>query len=242
MSSTLGVDVVANLIPAWYPRDMPSTPTAPLYLYLHGFASSAASKKGVRLRDVFASRGAVLHLPDLNRPSFSELDHDAMLAEVDRFAADAPADAPVRLIGSSLGGWLAARWAELNPSRVDRLVLLCPGFDMVSRWPAYLGAERIERWRTRGYLPFPDARGEPTPVHWGFVESALRHPPTPATPCPTLILHGTRDVVVPVDGSRAYAQAHAHVTLRELDDDHALTATLPAIESEVLGFFDLHAD
>jgi pimeloyl-ACP methyl ester carboxylesterase len=219
---------------------MRETTTAPFYLYLHGFASSAASKKGVRLRDVFAARGAELHLPDLNRPSFATLDHDAMLAEVDRVAGQAPAGAPVRLIGSSLGGWLAARWAELNPARTDRVVLLCPGFDMVSRWPAFLGPERIEKWRSRGYLPFPDASGAPVPVHWGFVESALRHPPTPTTPCPTLILHGREDVVVPIEGSRAYTEAHAHVTLRELDDDHALTATLPAIESEVLRFFDLH--
>ena len=28
-----------------------------------------------------------------------------------------------------------ATWAELHPERVERMFLLCPGFDLPSRWP-----------------------------------------------------------------------------------------------------------
>jgi pimeloyl-ACP methyl ester carboxylesterase len=31
------------------------------------------------------------------------------------------------LIGSSMGGYIAARYAELHPEQVAKLVLLCPG-------------------------------------------------------------------------------------------------------------------
>ena len=53
------------------------------YAYLHGFASNARSKKGLALQERFARTGVELWLPDLNRPSFAQLSHRAMLAHLD---------------------------------------------------------------------------------------------------------------------------------------------------------------
>lgn len=209
------------------------------YAYLHGFASSPRSVKGLALERAFAARGLTLARPDLNRPSFALLDHDAMLAAVDEMDAQAPGGPPWRLVGSSLGGWLAARWAELHPARVDRLVLLCPAFDMNARWPTVLGADQMARWEREGGLSWPDAGGEPTDVHWGFFEGAGRHPPMPAVPCPTTILHGVRDELVPIEQSRRYAAARPHVRLIELDDDHALTDSIDRMVAEVLRAFEI---
>ena len=211
----------------------------PRYLFLHGFASGPASRKGQALAAAFAARGLALLRPDLNVPDFAHLTHTASLTAVDAAAGDG--GAPVVLIGSSLGGYLAARWAELHPARAARLVLLCPGFDMIARWPQLLGADAIARWRAHGVLAFPDGAGTPTPVHWAFIEDALRHPPTPAPPCPTLVLHGTRDDVVPIATSRAYAAAHPAVRLVELDDDHALLASIDRISAEIAAFLALPA-
>lgn len=223
-----------------YHRVMPDIPrVTPTFVFLHGFASSGASTKGVELAAIFRTLGHTLLTPDLNRPSFAELDHDAMLAEVDRCIAEHDAPGPVRLIGSSLGGWLATRWAQLNPERVDRLVLLCPGFDMPNRWPSMLGADRMKRWQERGFLPFPDATGAPVPVHWGFVEAALRHPAIPIAPCQTLIVHGTQDAVVPLASSQAYADVYPNVSLVTVDDDHGLIASLPTIATATIDFFEL---
>lgn len=51
----------------------------------------------------------------------------------------------------------------------------------------------------------------------------------PAT-TPTRVLHGTSDTIVPVEVSRALAARCPHVLLRELDDGHALSDSLDAID------------
>lgn len=211
------------------------------YAYLHGFASSPRSKKGVALNASFAERGLSLDLLDLNRPSFGELTLSAQLGEVGRWAADKER---VALIGSSMGGWVTSRFAELNISKIERIVLLAPGFEMVSRWPKLVGAQGMAAWRAHGALPFPDADKVPTPVHWGFLEDALTLPVSPAPAVPTLVIHGTGDEVVPVETSRAWVAAHPRpdlVRLIEVDDDHQLTASTALIAREVFGFFGLTA-
>jgi len=142
----------------------------------------------------------------------------------------------VDLIGSSLGGYLAALYAARHPEAVRRLVLLCPGIDMTRRWPVLFGAPAMTRWRAEGRLVLPNARGEPVPVHWGFLEDALDHVAIPHPACPTLIIHGTRDAVVPIESSRAWVTALPNARLIEVDDDHELIASLPLIADETLRF------
>lgn len=213
----------------------------PRYAYLHGFASSASSHKGTQLRQRLAAIGIDLELPDLNRPSFASLTIDAALEAIDELDATSEANAagerpPWRFIGSSMGGFLAARWAQLHPDRVQRLLLLCPGFGLPERWPEILGVEAFAHWREAGALHMPDGQGNMVAVHWGFYESAERQPKFPPVPCATTIIHGRADEVVPVHVSREYL-AHMQarpdappVELLEVDDDHALVASLDVIE------------
>lgn len=207
------------------------------YAYLHGFGSSSGSRKGVALAGAFRQRGVELALLDLNRPSFQRLSHLAALEALDDM--NRASGQPLCLIGSSLGGWLAARWAELNPGRVERLVLLCPGFDLAGRWPALLGPEKMHEWESAGALPFPDAYGLNVPVHYAFYRALLREPGFPEVSCPTLLLHGVRDEVVPVHSSRAFAATRPHVRLVEFDDDHALVQSLLPIARETVSFLGL---
>ena len=53
--------------------------------YLHGFASSPASRKARVLGERLAARGHTLHVPDLRRPSFAHLSHDDVVT-VNRLA------------------------------------------------------------------------------------------------------------------------------------------------------------
>ena len=46
----------------------------------------------------------------------------------------------------------------------------------------------------------------------------------PPESVPTIVIHGVRDVIVPIDGSRRYAEHGAR--LIETDDDHRLSDSL----------------
>ncbi|MEZ4365929.1 MAG: YqiA/YcfP family alpha/beta fold hydrolase [Kofleriaceae bacterium] len=206
-------------------------------LYLHGFASSPGSRKAVAFAARFAALGHDVDRLELRRPSLAALRLSAILDEVARAAAAAPA--PVVLIGSSLGGLAAARHTERDP-RVVAQVLLAPAFQLVPRWRERLGPAAWQAWRDDGALEVHDyATGAPARVHAGFLDDAAAIDPEgtfPAFPVPTLILHGVGDDVVPIATSRQVAAAEPRVRLIELDDDHELGASIPRLLAEAEAF------
>lgn len=204
------------------------------YAYLHGFASSQHARKGVALAERFEARGLELTRPDLNRPSFEAQTFSHALEALDEMDDDP--NARWRLIGSSMGGYLAARWAQLNPTRVERLVLLCPGFNARERWEQIMGVAAFAQWRREGSLMVPDALGTPRPLRWDLMADAVQHPAEPDTPCPTLILHGCDDETVPVESSRQYSATRDNVRLIELSSNHRLLNVVEQISDECLAF------
>jgi pimeloyl-ACP methyl ester carboxylesterase len=187
-------------------------------LYLHGFASSPQSSKARYLAARFAEHGWPLEIPDLNGADFRHLTITGQLRIVEQCAAGEP----VHLIGSSLGGWLAALYAARHPE-AQRLVLLAPAFGFPRLYAESLGAERVEAWRRTGVLRVMHyAKGEETELGWQFMEDAQRYEDEPAILQPCLIFHGTRDTVVPVQVSRQFARTRTCCELREADSDHEL--------------------
>lgn len=204
-----------------------------LHAYLHGFASSHLSSKGQELRRRYAQLDREFVCPELNRPSFAEQTISAGLAYLDELDAEMRArhgaDLRWRLIASSLGGYLGARWAELHPERVDRLLLLCPAFDFAARWPKMIGEAAMRKWEEEGRFPFPGPQGAPVAVSWRFIADAREHPAHPRFTCPARIVHGRRDIVVPIESSRGYVRDHPEIELLEVDDDHPLEGSMDAI-------------
>jgi uncharacterized protein len=213
-------------------------------LYLHGFASGPRSTKGVAFEQHFAARGLTIERLDLRVPSFEHLRLSAMIQTVQAAigASEAgPRSAPtgarrVVLIGSSLGGLTAARVAERDP-RVIATVLLAPAFQLVARWRQMLGIE-WDAWQRTGWREVTDyTTGKPAAIDFGFVEDvAAIDVGEPDVAVPTLILHGTRDDVVPIERSRAFASGRPHVRLVELDDGHELVTSLPTLLAETERF------
>jgi pimeloyl-ACP methyl ester carboxylesterase len=111
-------------------------------LYLHGFASGPASGKAQWFRRAFIERGVDLEIPDLVEGDFENLTISGQLAVIERVAQGEA----ISLIGSSMGGYLAALYASRHPE-VNRLVLLAPAFHFPQRWPEELGQERAADWR-----------------------------------------------------------------------------------------------
>ena len=218
------------------------TDFAPSYRFahIHGFSSSAASKKGVHLAREYRRRGRKLLLPDLNRPSFEEITFTKALEVIDEMDATYGQDVGWRISASSMGAYLTALWAAHNPERVDRLVLLCPAFDLVGRFPSLVGSRRMAQWEKEGTLRLPGpVDDEMRPVHWAFIEDARRYGTHPEVPCPTLIIHGRKDPTIPIASSRNYAKARDHVELVEVDDVHNLENSLDLLTDEIMTFFEL---
>jgi pimeloyl-ACP methyl ester carboxylesterase len=204
-------------------------------LYLHGFGSGPASKKAQRLVATFAARGAQLEALDLTpgEDGFERSSPSSMLAVAQaRLAAGAP---PHALVGSSLGGYLAAVAASRDPS-IERLVLLAPAFRLFERWDRKLGAAERETWRHEGREVFHFASQRTRRLGWQFHEDARSYPQFPEVRVPTLCIAGRRDEAVPIADVTAFVERTPTARLIEVDDGHELTDSLDLIVEEAWGF------
>ena len=201
-------------------------------VYLHGFASSPESGKARFFAGKFRELGVPFAAPQLDEGNFEGLTISGQLGVVEK----AVAGEPVVLMGSSLGGYIAALYAARNV-QVAKLVLLAPAFHFPTRWRARYSAEELELWRRRGTIPF---------FHYGFkeerglgfqiVEDAQKYEDEPAFHQPALVLHGIKDDVVPAELSKAFAEGHPNVTLRLVDSGHELTDVLDELWAETAAY------
>jgi len=201
------------------------------FIYLHGFASSPQSRKAQAFRTSFAERGIRLDIPALDEGDFEHLLISRQLRVIDRTVGEDSAC----LIGSSMGGYLAALYAAGHP-RISKLVLLAPAFGFATRW-------RDKAKEAYGAGPSPEffevyhyGEKRMRPVHGRLVEEALKFPPYPDFSQAALIFHGVQDDAVPLENSRAFTAAHANARLVELDSDHELLNVLDRITAEAMGF------
>jgi pimeloyl-ACP methyl ester carboxylesterase len=192
------------------------------YVYLHGFASSPASKKARFFADQLARHDVDLHIPDLDGGDFEHLTLSGQLAVI----REAAPPGPLVLLGSSLGGYLAALYAERHPE-VERLVLLAPAFDFRERWSARLGPRAMAQWKAQGSLPvYHYARQRECPVGYELYEDAAQYAPYPDVQQRALVLQGLQDDVVLPETARHFCDPHANAQLHLLDSGHELTDVL----------------
>src|ERR1700678_4151148 len=93
-------------------------------VYLHGFASGPQSGKARFFAERFGARGVPFVAPRLDEGDFEGLTISGQLKVVEK----AVGEGPVVLMGSSLGGYLAALYAARHREAVEKLVLLAPAF------------------------------------------------------------------------------------------------------------------
>jgi hypothetical protein len=201
-------------------------------VYLHGFASSPESGKARFFAGKFQELGVPFVAPALDEGNFEELTISGQLRVLEK----AVGGEPVVLMGSSLGGYIAALYAARSV-QLEKLVLLAPAFRFPTRWRARYSAEELELWRRRGTIPF---------FHYGFkeerglgfqiVEDAQKYEDEPAFNQPALVLHGRKDDVVPAELSKAFAEGHPNVTLRLVNSGHELTDVLDELWAETATF------
>jgi pimeloyl-ACP methyl ester carboxylesterase len=157
-------------------------------LYLHGFASSPQGRKVTLLRELLEPDGFRLVAPDLNRPSFEQLNFEAM---VETTLAEAKTASPAVLVGSSLGAVVALEAARRGVAAP--LVLIAPALGFGGRWTEKLPEKEPLRF-------FHHGAGEEKPIDRAFFEGmagedADRQPPAASV----TVIMGRRDESVPFD-------------------------------------------
>jgi pimeloyl-ACP methyl ester carboxylesterase len=190
-------------------------------LYLHGFASGPLSKKAA----FFCDRMPALEVPDLAAGDFEHLTITGQLGVIEKMAAG---DA-ISLIGSSMGGYLAALYAARH-RETAKIVLLAPAFGFVRRWSQ---APEAKAWRETGLLDvYHCGEKRSRRLSYHLIEDALQYEDFPDFEQPALIFHGLNDTVVPPTLSEQFAAAHGNARLRLLDSDHELLNVLETIWRE----------
>lgn len=178
---------------------------ADMLYYLHGYQSTPNSAKGKLFQEKLNARSIDYHQ---GRPEDLEIDvcvHNILKA--------IQGDNDPMLIGSSLGGFLAAKVA-LELSTVKMLILLNPAII-----PPQADTSRVKTIPER--------------ILYEMRDDQLFNKKIPAK---TTILMATKDEVIPRNWILNFAMAQ-EVTVQFLDDDHAFTSNLtrlPEIIDEIL--------
>ena len=178
-----------------------------------------------------------MEVPDLAQGDFDHLTITGQLGVIER-AAD---DESVCLIGSSLGGYLAALYASRH-QETERLVLMAPAFNFVAGWRERVGPETMMLWKERGRLAVEHyGDGRTHQLHYGLIEDACEYEAYPSFPQPAIIFHGRNDDVVPPEHSITFAQRCSNVELHLLDSGHELLDMLDEMWRETERFLGLAA-
>ena len=204
----------------------------PRVVYLHGFASSPGSRKATFFSEHLRALGYAVDVPDLAQGDFERLTITGQLRVIEQVACGEP----VILIGSSLGGYLAALYAARH-LEVERLVLLAPAFGFYQLWMAELPPDRLAAWKQQGTIAFfhYGARQE-LPLGYQLLEDASRFEPFPRVSQPVLIFHGNQDPSVPVEQSLGFVRVNPNARLVRLNSGHELTDVLARLWEESESF------
>jgi hypothetical protein len=192
---------------------------SPRIVYLHGFASGPQSSKARYFSGKLRGAGAEVVIPALDAGDFQNLTITAQLKVIHE-AVDGK---PTVLMGSSLGGYLAALYAARHPE-IERLVLLAPGFQFPKLWRERYTPEELDNWKRAGTAPvFHYAYNEERQLGYQLMEDSAHYEGEPDFKQSAIIFHGINDSVVPAVRSEAFAATHPNVTLHLMDSGHELT-------------------
>jgi len=201
-------------------------------VYLHGFASGPQSSKARYFRTLLEAAGYAVDIPDLADGDFEHLTITGQLAVIERAARGQS----VALIGSSLGGYLAALYAARHPE-VQRMVLLAPAFGFAQRWPERLGPAAVAAWRHTGAIDvFHYAEGRNRKLGYQLLADGQRFESYPEFTQPALIFHGAHDDAVPVRYSQEFAASHPNAALEVLNAGHDLLNVLDYMAPKIVRF------
>jgi len=191
------------------------TGAGPTVVWLSGYRSDMAGTKAEAIAAWAEARGhGYLRFDYFGHGASSG---DFLQGSITRWREDALAvideltEAPLVLVGSSMGGWLACLAAMARPQRLHAMVLIAPAPDFTAKlMPATIPPEGMAAIREAGVWLQPSEYGEPNPITRLLLEDGARwsilDAEAPIT-VPVRILQGGADPDVPWRHALELAQA-----------------------------------
>ncbi len=216
-----------------------------LWIHLHGFATNVWGSKIEFARHHFRRTGAYsFYAMDMDYEKHTTTEVLAVLEALvlgfsERYSH-------ITLCGSSHGAYIAVNYVRFRKlGSVKSLLLLAPSFETLSLIVKELGEEKVRSWlEGREKLRFVEEDRE-IEIREDFATDILRmgyeiiegsrvnFPEEP--PVDVVVVHGTRDEIVPVQRSRLFVR---HVKVKEyieVDDDHQLSESFGRILTDLVG-------
>jgi hypothetical protein len=210
--------------------------------YLHGFASSPESEKAKYFKNRFQILGIDLIIPDLNVPSFEEINFQAIVDFMNN-TINASLTKNLILIGSSLGALVALAIAEKNRN-VQKLVLLAPAVHFQDRLPEIIGEENFKKWRIEGSIPiYHHQLKKEVPVHFEFIESLKEFDITRLNiNIPVQIFHGAFDEIIPFEKVEIFAKSLPKCEFHLLETNHQMLNKLDWMWRDIYRFLEIEKE
>ncbi|MFY9342659.1 MAG: alpha/beta fold hydrolase [Planctomycetota bacterium] len=183
--------------------EQPGTP--PPYVFLHGLGSVRGGEKSTSLLAWASARGRGFLRFD--QRGHGESSGRIGVTKVSDLIADAvrvlERTGPAVVVGSSLGGIVAAHATARRPDLVRGLALLAPALGLMANLAARLDpAGRLCTAQGQAFPVAADVLADATALDENGLPARL--------PVPVLMVHGTADDVIPVRASERFFAAIAH--------------------------------
>jgi pimeloyl-ACP methyl ester carboxylesterase len=211
----------------------------PLLVFCHGFMSDMAGAKALALEawaQAQTPRRAFVRFDCSGHGHSKGAFQDGTISSWLQDLADiidhcAPNGAPVVLLGSSMGGWLALLFARARPQQTKGLLLIAPAPDF-THWGLWQSLDEAAQvlLKHAGFITRPSAYGpEPYTITHALIQDGAQHcllERPIAYSGPVRIVHGLADPDVPWQQSLTLAHAlqgkavHIHFIK---DGDHRLS-------------------
>lgn len=218
-------------------------------IYVHGFASTQRGEKALYFAERFVARGDAYLAFDLrghgaSSGTMAELTVTRALADVEAMLAWARERfGRIVVIGSSLGGQLAAWAAARDPNLIAATLLIAPAFAFYENRVRDLGPEGVARLQAEGYAVVQN-EWVTTTIGRDLVDDAAGYGLERLLPVyrtPTLILHGADDATVPLSGSVEFVRRSSARPLELVaiaGGDHRLTTHKAVLFEYMAGFLE----
>ncbi|GKS57602.1 alpha/beta hydrolase [Nitrospira sp.] len=194
----------------------PSGTSSKLAVLCHGFLSNKNSSTNKALTRLLAER----NIASLRFDFFGQGESDGPFEAITVSTAVGQAEAAlgwatsqgfreIGLVGSSFGGLVAILVAGRTPG-LRCVALKCPVPDFPEVLHLEFGSSGMAEWKRTHTIPDVTGGSARIPLRYGFYEDCLRHNGYEAAAritCPTLIVQGDEDELVPLHQARRLREA-----------------------------------